>query len=59
MRDSNILKCKNESTKSATNNGGSNIADGGYLIKKVIASKRKHRRIDEIFVNYEAAGNFV
>ena len=31
MRDSNILKCKSESTKSATTNGGSNIAYGNRL----------------------------
>ena len=27
IRDGNILKCINESTQSATNNGGPNIAD--------------------------------
>ena len=59
MRDGKNLKCKSESTKSDTTNGGSNIADGRGLIKEEIASKRKYETIDEEFINDEAACNFI
>ena len=41
MQDSNILKCKSESTKSDVTNGGSKIAEGWDLIRKEISSNRK------------------
>ena len=58
MRYISILKCKGESTKNATTNGGPNIPYGRYLIKTEIASKRKHETIDEEFINDEEVGNF-
>ena len=58
MPDSNIFKCKSK-YKSANNNGSYNISDIKDLMKKEIASKKKHETIDEEFFNDEAAGNFI